>query len=464
MRARRGSSSSTFPYNPLGNDCIMNPPRRRDVLRSVGITLSLPFLPSAANDSAKGLARKTPLNSPKRMVCIGNMLGFYPAAFWPENSKPDEEKDGKAGSHPSLLTHKQYDLGPTCEALASQQQNITLIQGLDHQLTGGHFAIHAFLSGVRQVDAKSMPTANMTVDQYAAEFVPGQTRFPTLTVGSDSGIHGGCQLAWTRSGTRVPPVTGPQQLFQKLFLGTSKSDKVKEAERFELQASILDGVLEQSRKLQTQLNAADSRKLDEYLNSLREVEKRLDLRRSWVDRPKPKPPLQEPRDRNMVEDLPLLYDLILLALQTDSTRIATLEIGGDFNPKDLGIKGGYHSLSHHGHRQAAIDSLIQIDRYQIEQFARFLGKMAATEDGNDNLLRKTSVLFGSGMGNANSHTNTNLPIVLAGGNWSHGKQLIFDPKATVRPPLSNLFVSMLQEFGAEVDKFSTSTGTLRGLS
>ncbi len=165
----------------------------------------------------------------------------------------------------------------------------------------------------------------------------------------------------------------------------------------------------------------------------------------------------------MFEDLPLLYDLILLALQTDSTRIATLEIGGDFNPKDLGIKGGYHSLSHHGHRQTAVDSLIKIDRYQIEQFARFLGKMAATEDGDDNLLRKTSVLFGSGMGNANSHTNTNLPIVLAGGNWSHGKQLIFDPKATGRPPLSNLFVSMLNAVDVPVAKFADSTGNMSQL-
>ncbi|HBV63056.1 MAG TPA: hypothetical protein DEF45_08560 [Rhodopirellula sp.] len=438
----------------------MKTPRRRDVLRSVGVSLSLPFMPSAANDIGMGNFDKAQLNAPKRMVCIGNMLGFYPAAFWPENPK----QDGKVENHPSLVSRNEYELRPTCKSLELQQQNFTLIQGFDHLLAGGHFAIHAFLSGVRQVDAKAMPTANMTIDQYAAEFVTGQTRYPTLTIGSDSGIHGGCQLAWTRSGTRVPPITGPQQLFQKLFLGTSQSDKIKEAERFELQASILDGVLEQSGRLQKKLDAADRRKLDEYLNSLREVEKRLDLRRSWVDRPKPKASLREPKNQNMVEDLPLLYDLILLALQTDSTRIATLEIGGDFNPKDLGIKGGYHGLSHHGHRPAAIESLLRIDQYQIEQFARFLGKLAATQDDNDNLLRKTCVLFGSGMGNANSHTNTNLPVVLAGGSWKHGKQLIFNPKATGRPPLTNLFVSMLQEFGAEVDQFATSTGTLRGLS
>lgn len=442
----------------------MTNPRRRDVLRSVGVSLSLPFMASAADDIGKKLSENALLNAPKRMVCIGNMLGFYPAAFWPETAGGHKENEGKAGAYPSLVTRNKYELGATCKALESHQQKMTLIKGLDHLLTGGHFAIHAFLSGVRQVDAKSMPMANMTIDQYAAEFVAGQTRFPTLTVGSDSGIHGGCQLAWTRSGTRVPPITGPQQLFQKLFLGTSKSDKIKEAERFELQASILDGVLEQSGRLKKKLDAADRHKLDEYLNSLREVEKRLDLRRSWIDRPKPEASLPEPKNRNMVEDLPILYDLILLALQTDSTRIATLEIGGDFNPRDLGIKGGYHSLSHHGHRQAAIKSLIRIDEYQIEQFARFLGKLEATQDGDENLLRKTCVLFGSGMGNANSHTNTNLPVILAGGSWKHGKQLIFDPKASGRPPLTNLFVSMLQEFGAEVGQFATSTGTLRGLA
>ncbi len=438
----------------------MKNPRRRDVLRAVGVSLSLPLLPSSAMGAAG--AKPALTASPKRMVCIGNMLGFYPKSFWPVSAV---SKSGQSGAkRQSLVTRNNYELGATCKALESQKQNFTLIEGLDHGLSGGHFAIHAFLSGVRQIDAKSMPTTNMTLDQYAAEFIPGQTRFPTLTIGSESGIHGGCQLSWTRSGTRVPPITGPQELFRKLFVGTSESDKLKEAERFELQSSILDEVLGQSKQLEKQLNTADRHKLDEYMTSVREVEKRIELRRDWVDRPKPKAPLAEPKNRNMVEDLPLLYDLVLLALQTDSTRIATLEIGGDFNPKDLGIKGGYHSLSHHGHRQAAIDSLVQIEEYQIHQFARFLGKLAEAAEGESSLLSQTSVLFGSGMGNANSHTNSNLPVVLAGGSWNHGKQLSFDAKALGRPPLTNLYVSMLQEFGAEADHFATSTGTLRGLS
>ena len=165
----------------------------------------------------------------------------------------------------------------------------------------------------------------------------------------------------------------------------------------------------------------------------------------------------------MVEDLPLLYDLIVMALQTNATKVATLEIGGDFNPADLGIRGGYHSLSHHGQLQDRIDALITLETYQIEQFVRFVKKLAVTLDDTGPLLDTTTVLFGSGMGDANSHTNRNLPIVLAGGSFAHRKLLAFDTSHPHRPPLANLFVSMLQEFGVEAESFAKSTGTLRGL-
>ena len=124
--------SLTFTCKPSFNDCEMKTPRRRDVLRSVGVSLSLPFMPSAANDIGMGNFDKAQLNAPKRMVCIGNMLGFYPAAFWPENPK----QDGKVENHPSLVSRNEYELGPTCKSLELQQQNFTLIQGLDHLLAG----------------------------------------------------------------------------------------------------------------------------------------------------------------------------------------------------------------------------------------------------------------------------------------------------------------------------------------
>ena len=173
--------------------------------------------------------------------------------------------------------------------------------------------------------------------------------------------------------------------------------------------------------------------------------------------------MEPPKNSNMVDDLPLLYELIAIALQTDTTRIATLEIGGDFEASRFGYRSGYHGLSHHGQVQESIDALIAIESYQVEQFANFLDRLRSFQSGEQSLLDETMVLFGSGMGNANSHTNTNLPVVLAGGGFRHGQHLAFEKKDHHRPPLANLFVSMLQRFGVETDQFSTSTGTLRDL-
>ncbi|TWU00867.1 DUF1552 domain-containing protein [Stieleria varia] len=417
---------------------------RRSLLRGVGVALALPALESMPRAIAAETSEAIANRPTKRMVCIGNMLGFYPEAFWPEG----------AGA--------EYQLSQTTQALEVHRDQLTIVGGLDHGLKGGHFSIHAFLSGVRSIDAKSMPEGNITIDQRAAETVGGQTRFPSLTIGSESGIHGGCQMSWTRSGTRVPPIPGPRELFQKLFVGVSEQDKQREADRFRLQESILDNVLGDANALSRKLNKRDQRKLDEYLSSVRDVERKLDLSKQWVDIDKPEPPIAEPQNTNMVQDLPLLYDLIALALQTDSTRVATLELGGSFETRDFGIKGGYHGLSHHGQRQESIDALIKIETYQVEQYARFLSKLRALEVGGESLLDQTMVLFGSGMGNANSHTNTNLPVVLAGGGFRHGQMIRYEKSDKHRPPLANLFVSMLQQFGLEIDQFATSTGTLSG--
>lgn len=432
---------------------------RRTLLQATGVSIALPAFESLAaepNDTRQREPKWTgQAESPRRMVCIGNMLGFYPEAFWP---KPTD-----AGQHTSVERTESNGLSPTLTSLKPHRDEMTVIRGLDHGLKGGHFSIHAFLSGVRSIDAKSMPDGNITLDQFAAESIGGQTRFPSLTVGSESGIHGGCQMSWTRAGTRVPPITGPQQLFERLFVGVAKSDRQKAADRFRLKESILDAVHGDAKSVSKKLNALDRRKLDEYLNSIREVEQRLELGKQWIDIEKPKPTIPRPSNSSMVEDLPLLYDLIAMALQTDSTRIATLELGGDFEARDFGFRSGYHALSHHGKRPEAIAALKKIEAYQVEQFSRFLSKLKNIRQGDSNLLDSTSVLMGSGMGNANSHTNTNLPIVLAGGGFKHGRTLWFDEKGHHRPPLTNLYLSMLQQFGMQVNQFSTSTGTLRGL-
>lgn len=194
------------------------------------------------------------------------------------------------------------------------------------------------------------------------------------------------------------------------------------------------------------------------------MEKQLELSRQWAEVPKPDPGMAEPRNTDFVSDLPVLYDLMALALRTDSTRIATLEIAGGFNASAFGLRKDYHALSHHGQVRENIDGLLILEEYQTQQFARFLGKLKAIEEGDGTLLDRTMVLFGSGMANANAHTNLNLPVILAGGGFRHGGYRTYPEKGAGKTPLCNLYVSMLQRFGVETDRFGTSTGTLTGLA
>lgn len=426
---------------------------RRFFLRAAGVSLALPLFESLggrvfAQDSAVGSLEGKPVNGsrPMRMVCIGNLLGFYPEAFFPEQ------------------TGANYELPESTEKLKPHKQDFTIFSGLDHGVKGGHFAMSSFLSGVRVGDAKGMPEGNITVDQRAAETLGGATRFPSLTLGSESGIHGGCLMSWTRSGTRVPPISTPRELFRKLFVSDGAADVAASLDRLDLKDSILDAVQGDAKSLQRQLGKRDKEKLEEYFSSVRDVEKQIELRREWAGIPKPDPKIEEPKNKDFVSDLPVMYDLIALALQTDSTRIATLEIGGDFEASAFDLKAGYHAISHHGMRDESIKALIKMERYQTEQFARFLAKLKSIDDGSGSLLDHSMVLFGSGMGNANSHTNTNLPIILAGGGFKHGEHMAYPMKGLGRQPLCNLYLSMLQRFGAEVDVFGTSSSTLTGLA
>jgi hypothetical protein len=379
--------------------------------------------------------------SPSRMVAVGNLLGYQLDSLFPKTPGAN------------------YETTRLLKPFESVRDQMTIYRGLDHGVKGGHFAVHSFLSGVLKMDAKGRPDGNISLDQLAAESVRGRTRFPSLTIGSEGGIHGGCQMSWTRSGTRVPPIPGPKELFDKLFVGEPASRLNQVKDRHSLHGSILDAISGDAKNLGRKLDSEDRDKLDEYLNSVREVEQQLQLKEQWVEVPKPEAPIDEPKNVNLVEDLPLIYELMALALQTDSTRIATLEIGGDFMPQHLGVQGGYHSLSHHGKKQENIDALLVLEDYQMQQFARFLEKLGSIKEGNGSLLEHTSVLFGSGMGNANAHTNHDLPILLAGGGFDHGtfKQLPAEGHGKV--PLSNLYLTVLQRFGVERDHFGTSTGT-----
>lgn len=419
--------------------------RRRFLLRSLGSTLALPGLPSLM---AKNVSASTAVQAAKgagaganRFVAVGNLLGFQQKSLFPET------------------TGKDWELTTLLKPLAANRDQMTVYRGLDHGLKGGHFAVHSFLSGVLNSEAKNRADGNVSIDQFIADEIGFQTRFPSLTVGSEGGIHGGCQIAWTKSGVRVPPITGPAELFQRLFVNDTEDRKIRRKQENSLQASILDSVMEDAKYLSKKVNSEDKEKLDEYFTSIRDVEKRLELRSRWADSPKPGAPFEKPADRNTVEDLPLLYELIALALQTDSTRIATLEIGGSFLPQNLGIKKSYHGLSHHGNDEEALKHLITLETYQIEHFGKFLTRLAGMKDGDRSLLDSTAVIFGSGMGSGNSHTNNDLPIVLAGGGYKHGDFRKVPGTGINKVPLCNLYLEMAHRMGVEVDAFGTSTGT-----
>ncbi len=418
--------------------------RRRFLLQSIGTTLALPGLPSLMAKSVGGnSAVQAAIGAgagARRFVAVGNLLGFQTKQLFPKTAGRNYEKT-------TLL-----------EPLWDNRHHMTVYRGLDHGIKGGHFAVHSFLSGVLNSEAQNRPDGNVSIDQYLADAVGFETRFPSLTVGSEGGIHGGCQIAWTKSGVRVPPVTGPAQLFEKLFISDSKERQERRVQENHVQASILDSVLVDANRLSKQVNKEDKDKLDEYMTSVRDVEKRLELRQRWTSHPKPKAPFEKPSNHNFVEDLPLLYELIALALQTDSTRIATLEIGGDFMPQNLGIKKDYHGLSHHGNDPESIASLIALEKYQIEHFGKFVTRLLKMNDGERTLLDSTAVIFGSGMGDANSHKNSDLPIILAGGGYKHGEFREVPREGINKVPLCNLFVDIAQKMGVETDSFGSSTG------
>jgi hypothetical protein len=417
--------------------------RRRFILQSLGATLALPALPSlmanVGGTSAVQTAKGAGIGA-KRFVAVGNLLGYQVKQLFPETT-------GSAYEQTTLL-----------KPLWDVRKHMTVYRGLDHGIKGGHFAVHSFLSGVLNSEAQNRPLGNVSIDQFMADEIGHQTRFPSLTVGSEGGIHGGCQIAWTKAGVRVPPITGPAELFDRLFVEDSAERQARRNGENRLQTSILDTVLTDANRLSKQVNREDKAKLDEYFTSIRDVEKRLELRKRWASLPKPQAPFERPTNRNRVQDLPMLYELIALALQTDSTRIATLEIGGDFLPQDLGIDKSYHTLSHHGNDEAAIKHLITLETYQVEQFGKFLARLAKMNDGDRTLLDSTSVIFGSGIGDANTHKNSDLPIILAGGGYRHGEFKKIPSSGANKVPLCNLFIDLAARMGVETNAFGSSTG------
>lgn len=416
-------------------------PRRRFIQGVGGSLLALPLLEA---HSIPGKAAP-----PKRITATGIFYGFVPVNFHPKET-------GKNYASPLLL-----------KPLDPFRRDYTVFSGLDHNLSGGHNATKFFLSGIPTTESKGFAEANVSIDQKAAQFVGGRTRFHSLTL--DSGKGSEHTLSWTRNGNAIQPIRSLEKLYQMLFRKDDGPSRDQVERDLADKRSILDLTREQATGFQKGLGKQDREKLDQYFTSVRELENRIEQSRLWLDREKPRTDYALPRKVDSLtlrERTPFFYDLMTLALQTDSTRIITLAFTnlGKENGGLPGVSQGYHTLSHHGQVKESIAELSIIETFHVAQFSRFLGKLKEIkEPGGRTLLDNTMALLGSGMSNANSHSNRDLPIILAGGGFKHGEHKHYARKGKNSIPLCNLYLSMLQNFGLELERFNTSSGTLSGL-
>ena len=262
-------------------------------------------------------------------------------------------------------------------------------------------------------------------------------------------------MCWTRAGVRIPPVNNPATLFKALFVEANQNELKVERNRLMHRSSVLDALRDSAQALNRTLNVADRNKLDQYLTSVRDVEKRLQMSKEWVDRPKPVSPIDHvvEEERMQIDEMKLLYDLIALALQTDSTRVATLEIPLGFQTVELNLDG-YHGLSHHSKSEDRLTQLQVVESFFTKRLSDFITRLKDAQIFDDTLI-----VFGSGMSDGSVHSNRDLPVVLAGGGIKHRGHVVCPVGQYERVPLSNLWLSVLQWFGSQQERFGKSTGT-----
>jgi hypothetical protein len=412
---------------------------RRTFLKGTGVALGLPLLDAMI--PTRSLAAES--QERRRMVAINVGLGLHVPHLVPEKSGSD------------------YELTPYLKAIGDFRSEFTVLSGTSHPgVDGGHLAEKSFLTAAPH-PASAAFRNGISIDQLAAEKIGLQTRFAYLSLSL-----AGRGLSYSRNGVAIPSETRPSQVFARLFLEGKPSEKQQQVQRLRDGQSIMDVVLDKAKRMERRLGPVDRHKLDEYFTAVRETEARLLKAEQWEAKPKPQVKVAQPRDiadrTDVIGRAKLMYDMMHLALQTDSTRLITFFKNGiNAVPQIDGVSQDYHNLSHHGRDPQKINELRIVELAQMQALGEFLGKLRNTREGDSNLLHQTMVLFGSNLGNASSHNNRNLPIVLAGGGFKHGQHLAFD--GTNNYPLPNLYVTMLQRLGLEIDQFASSTGTMSGL-
>ena len=453
---------------------------RRHILRGLGAALALPLLDAMLPINARAAAAA---GKPRRSVFV----------YIPNGVNGMTWQVTKAG--------RDYDLSPSLAPLEKHREDFTLFSGLHHPncLGQAHVCADTWLTGAK-IEAQSGRKYENTVscDQLMAEVVGQKTRFPSLELSVTAGTgqpFSSATLAFSREGVPLPAEDNPRHIFERLFRGPASGVAAERADLAK-RRSVLDAVLEDARSLRLDLGKDDRSKLDEYLHSVRDVEQRAARLDSWLDVPRPvvesgqAAPFQRDVSKAQAGDYwRTMFDLIVLALRTDLTRVVTYMNGSETTGlaiPELKITQVRHNLSHHNGDPLILERLANSDVFLMEQFARFLDSLRAVKDGDEPLLDRTMILLGSGMSYGHSHSNSNLPILLAGGRGlglKHGKHLDYNRphlkedytlsydewRALCGKPkdgkarLSNVLLTMLQKMDVQAEKFVDSLGPVSEL-
>jgi Protein of unknown function (DUF1552) len=441
---------------------------RRTVLKGLGVAVALPLL--EAMEPMKALAAGTGARAfPKRMAFVYVPNGVHVPDWTPSAT-------GSAFQLPYIL-----------DPLNPYKSDLLVLTGLTcdkarpHGDGGGDHAraMAAFLTGrqPRKTDGANL-RAGISVDQLAASHVGQTTRFASLEIGCEGGrLSGNCDsgyscayssnLSWRGDATPMPKEVNPRLVFDRLFAGNARNEtRQSEARRDRYNQSILDFVADDASQLRARLGGNDQRRMDEYLSALRDLERRI-VHSTRVELPGGQSvtrPVGVPS--NYQEHIRLMTDLLVLAFQTDVTRVATFVYaneGSNRSYRHINVPDGHHDLSHHGGNREKQQKIRQINRFHITEFAYLVQKLRAIREGNGTLLDNCMIVYGSGNSDGNRHNHDNLPILLAGkggGTLTTGRHLVY-PRET---PITNLYLSMLERVGVQVDTFGDSTGKLTNLA
>lgn len=448
------------------------PLTRRNFLQSAGFLLGLPAFESLLKGNVTAAPHKlglAPDGTPLRLAFVYVPNGKIMSRWTPQGKGRD------------------FQFNETMQPLAEFRSELQVVSGLEHQNGwagpdggGDHArATATILTGARpKKTAGNDIRAGVSADQVAARHLEGQTRFSSLELSCDARrLSGGCDsgyscayqfnLSWRSETQPVAPESNPRQVFERLFGKGAGENPAGAAERHKArERSLLDFVMQDALTLEKQLGKNDQRKLDEYLTGVREIEKRIQqAERFGIPKP-PTTPAPAGIPSSYKEHLRLMFDMLALAFQTDSTRVASFLMahdGSNRNFPEIGVTSGHHELSHHQEDPKKIEQLARIDRFYTEQFAYFLQKLAGMkEPSGASVLDNSMVVYCGGLSDANKHSHNNLPAIVAGrggGGLQTGQHLALSEPA----PMTNLYLSLLQRMGLPVDRIGDSTGALTGV-